>query len=50
MSDFQLDKVDIDILRELQSDSRLSVRELAVRVHRWQRRYSSVCAASRVRV
>ena len=34
MSDFQLDKVDIDILRELQRDSRLSVRELAARVHR----------------
>ena len=34
MSDCQLDKVDIDILRELQRDSRLSVRELAARVHR----------------
>ncbi|MCX4263991.1 MAG: Lrp/AsnC family transcriptional regulator [Muribaculaceae bacterium] len=34
MNDIQLDKVDLDILRELQRDSRLSVRELAARVHR----------------
>lgn len=30
----QLDSTDIDIIRQLQADSRLSVRELASRVHR----------------
>lgn len=33
-SDYELDEIDRSILRELQSDSRLSVRELAHRVHR----------------
>lgn len=33
-SDYELDNVDLDILRQLQSDSRQSVRELASKVHR----------------